>query len=108
VAYTLLVPVRSQASLLGSDVSRAYTISAIYLIFFWIIYPIAFGVSEGGNVIAPDSEVVFYGVLDILSKLGLTFLILWGFRDIEPQRLGLANGEGTHAAPAHANKETAA
>jgi len=98
VAYHLLVPVRSQAALAGSDIGSAYTNAAIYLVFFWIIYPIAWGVADGGNIIAPDSEMAFYGVLDLFTKLGLTFLILWGFRDVEPQRLGLANSEEPQAA----------
>lgn len=32
----------------------------------WILYPVAFGLSEGGNVIQPDSEAVFYGILDLI------------------------------------------
>lgn len=33
----------------------------------WILYPIAWGLSEGGNKIQPDSEAVFYGVLDVIT-----------------------------------------
>ena len=35
----------------------------------WICYPVAWGVCEGGNVIALDSEAVFYEVLDCLAKV---------------------------------------
>jgi hypothetical protein len=53
------------------------------------MYPIAWGVCEGGNVIAPDSEAIFYGILDLLAKPGFSALLLWGHRNIEPGRLGL-------------------
>jgi hypothetical protein len=60
-----------------------------WTIFLWFIYPIAWGLSEGGNVIAPDSEAVFYGVLDILAKPVFGALLLWGHRNIDPATLGL-------------------
>lgn len=41
------------------------------------------------NVIAPDSEAVFYGVLDFLAKPVFGALLLWGHRNIDPARLGL-------------------
>jgi bacteriorhodopsin len=41
---------------------------SLYFTTMWLLYPIAWGVSEGGNVIPPDSEAVFYGVLDIMTK----------------------------------------
>lgn len=32
-----------------------------------ILYPVAWGLCEGGNVIQPDSEAVFYGILDLCT-----------------------------------------
>ncbi len=55
----------------------------------WIVYPIAWGVCEGGNLIAPDSEAVFYGVLDLLAKPVFGALLIFGHRNIDPARLGL-------------------
>jgi bacteriorhodopsin len=55
----------------------------------WIVYPVSWGVSEGGNVIAPDSEAIFYGILDLLAKPVFGALLIWGHRDIDPARLGL-------------------
>lgn len=55
----------------------------------WILYPIAWGVCEGGNLIAPDSEAVFYGILDLIAKPVFGALLLWGHRNIDPARLGL-------------------
>jgi Bacteriorhodopsin-like protein len=47
------------------------------------------GISEGGNVIASDSEAIFYGILDILAKPGFGALLIWGHRNIDLSRLGL-------------------
>ena len=75
--------------MIGSDVSRAFLITGIWTLGLWFLYPIAWGLSEGGNVIAPDSEAVFYGILDILAKPGFGMLLLFFHRGIEPSRLGL-------------------
>lgn len=89
VAYTLLFSGRRSANEGGSDVGRAYQLPTAYLLFFWLIlYPIAWGVSEAGNVIAPNSEMVFYGILDLFTKLGVTALLLWTTKEIEHSRFG--------------------
>lgn len=65
-------------------------------------YPIAWGLSEGGNVIASDSEAIFYGILDLLAKPGFGALLIWGHRNIDPARLGLKihDPSETNGAPA--------
>lgn len=88
IAYVTTVTARKHARAVGPDVSKAYTTVGIYLIALWFLYPIAWGLSEGGNVIAPDSEAVFYGILDILTKVGYGALLLWSHRNIDPARLG--------------------
>ena len=80
---------RKHANALGADISKTYLICGVWTIFLWFLYPIAWGLSEGGNVIAPDSEAVFYGILDILAKPVFGTLLLWGHRNIDPARLGL-------------------
>lgn len=62
--------------------------TGVLTIFLWFLYPIAWGICEGGNVIAPDSEAVFYGILDLLAKPVFGALLLWGHRGIDPGRLG--------------------
>jgi len=89
IAFNVLVPARRHAALGGSDVSRAFTSSSALFLGLGLLYPICWGLSEGGNYIAPDSEMVFYGVLDILSKLGVTGLILFGVRSLEPETFGI-------------------
>merc|ERR1712225_209591 len=55
----------------------------------WFLYPIAWGLSEGGNVISPDSEAIFYSVLDVLAKPGFGMILLWAHRNIEPTDIGI-------------------
>ncbi|KAF2675040.1 family A G protein-coupled receptor-like protein [Microthyrium microscopicum] len=89
IAYTLVIPGRKHAAFLGTDVARAYNVAALLLIFAGFLYPIAWGVSEGGNVISPDSEAVFYGILDLLVAFGVCGWTIWAHHDIDPSRLNL-------------------
>lgn len=90
IIYALLFEGRRQAQILGPDISRAFLITGSILLLTWVLYPIAWACSEGGNVIAPDSEAIFYGILDIISKIIFSAVLLWFHRSIDPRRLGLA------------------
>ncbi|KAI9893085.1 MAG: ion channel activity [Vezdaea aestivalis] len=74
---------------LGADVTKAFLYTGVWTLFLWFFYPIAWGLSEGGNVISPDGEAVFYGILDILAKPVFGALLLFFHRGIDPARLGL-------------------
>ncbi|EHK97458.1 hypothetical protein M7I_6795 [Glarea lozoyensis 74030] len=89
IAYNVTWVGRKHANALGSNIGRTYLMVGAWTIFLWFLYPIAWGLSEGGNVIAPDSEAVFYGVLDIMAKPVFGALLLWGHRNIDPATLGL-------------------
>ena len=89
ILYELIIPSRRQAAALGEGPRKAYMSCGILLSFLWILYPVAWGLSEGGNVIHPDSEAIFYGILDIFAKPVWGALLLWGHRGITPQQLGL-------------------
>ncbi|KAH0261112.1 family A G protein-coupled receptor-like protein, partial [Aureobasidium melanogenum] len=73
VVWVLVWEARRHANALGSD----------------ILYPLAWGLCEGGNVISPDSEAIFYGILDLFAKPVFGALLIWGHRGIDPARLGL-------------------
>ena len=90
IVYTLAWDARKQSKALGSDIGRTFLICGSLTTVLWILYPIAWGLSEGGNVIAPDSEAIFYGILDLLAKPVFGALLIWGHRNIDPARLGLA------------------
>jgi bacteriorhodopsin len=109
VAYTVVFEGRAYAKVIGGDVSRTYLICGVWTIGLWFLYPIAWGLSEGGNVISSDSEAIFYGVLDVLAKPVFSFLLLWGHRRVDIARLGLhvrgasetTTGEGIHHEKGH-------
>lgn len=88
VAWNVTWVARKHAQALGSDISRVFLICGVWTISLWFLYPVAWGICEGGNVIAPDSEAVFYGILDMLAKPVFGALLIWGHRNIDPSRLG--------------------
>lgn len=83
------MPARLQAKRLGTDIHRVYLVIAIWTLLIWMCYPICWGVSEGGNVIAPDSEAVFYGILDLCAKPFFSIAMIYGHWKIDPERLGV-------------------
>lgn len=66
--YQLAWEARIHASHRGADVGRVFLMCGTLTLVLWIAYPIAWGVCEGGNIIAPDSEAIFYGILDLFAK----------------------------------------
>jgi len=89
ITYEVMWVGRKHALALGTTISKTYTTCAVWTMFLWFLYPIAWGLSEGGNIISPDSEAVFYGVLDIFAKVGFGALLLFGHRNIDPATLGI-------------------
>ncbi|OLN93222.1 Protein FDD123-like protein 2 [Colletotrichum chlorophyti] len=89
VVYALVFDGRRHANALGGPIKKTFFNCGVLTIFLWFLYPIAWGLSEGGNVIHPDSEAIFYGILDIFAKPVFGFLLLWGHRNIDPSALGL-------------------
>jgi bacteriorhodopsin len=45
-------------------------------ILLWLLYPIAWGLSDGGNKIGGTGSAVFYGVLDVVLLIGVTAVTL--------------------------------
>jgi len=60
----------------GDKVKNAYWLLAAFTIVLWCAYPICFMFAEGLNVIHSDTEVYFYGILDVLAKPGFGALLL--------------------------------
>lgn len=86
------------------ETKKWYFPLAAYLVFLWLIYPIAWGVSEAGNKISNDSENIFYGILDILSK-GLFALALafWAAKSLDYKRVNLWMHDHGRVSPYHAD-----
>jgi len=101
VFYTVVFTGRGHARHLGGSIGSTYNMCGVLTIFVWFLYPIAWGLSEGGNVIHPDSEAIFYGILDIIAKPVFGVLLLLGHRKIEPADIGLHVRDYDHPLSAH-------
>ncbi|KAK1926706.1 hypothetical protein DB88DRAFT_178032 [Papiliotrema laurentii] len=91
-------PARQSAGVLGAGYRRAFTSSAALLSFLWLLYPIAWGLADGANVISPDSEMIFYGILDLLAKPVYTILHLFMLSRLDLTALQLSSGKFTTSA----------
>lgn len=89
VVYQLAIVGVASARALGPNVSSTYMKCGVLTLVIWFMYPIAWGLCEGGNLIHPDGEAVFYGVLDLIAKPIFGFLLLFGHRNISHSDIGL-------------------
>jgi len=62
--------------------------TALILSFLWIIYPIIWALCDGGNVISPTGEMVWYGIMDLLAGPVFLAFFFWTHNGVE---LGAAN-----------------
>ena len=106
VFYSLVFIGRSSARALGPEVSRTFVQCGVLTVFIWFLYPIAWGLAEGGNVIHPDGEAIFYGILDVIAKPVFGFLLLFGHRNIDPEMLGLNLRDPEHVVAAQGSHHT--
>jgi bacteriorhodopsin len=96
IGYVLLVEARANANRINREVGKTFLLCGTWTFALWCLYPIAWGLAEGGNVIAPDSEAVFYGVLDFCAKPVFGALLIWGHRNIDPAELGMHIEDAGH------------
>jgi len=87
VGFNLLFSFRRAAVASSQVFTSTFTGSVLTGLLF--IYPIAWALAEGGNVIQPDSEAVFYGVLDLCVFALLQGYFLFVVRDVELKTLGI-------------------
>ncbi|KAL9937827.1 hypothetical protein V8E36_003372 [Tilletia maclaganii] len=80
VFWILYGPARTSAAAISRENGKIYFQGAIVLSALWFMYPIAWGLADGGNVISTDGEMVFYGVLDFLAKPVFAIFHLWSLR----------------------------
>lgn len=64
ILYKLLAVGPKHSKPLGADINKSYMMLAGWIALTWLLYPLAWGLCEGGNVLAIDSEMIFYGVID--------------------------------------------
>lgn len=79
---------REAAALLG--IERDYLVLAGWVNLLWLLYPVAFGLTDGGNIIGVTGGLIFFGVLDILIVPVSSFAILFFARNWDYRKLNLA------------------
>lgn len=85
LAHSLLIFGRVTAKRVG--ITRHHFTLGGWLVFLWLLYPIAWGLDDGGNKIKVTSGFIFFGILDVLMVpvLAFGFLALstkWDFREL--------------------------
>lgn len=85
----------------GGVLRNGYLLAAGYLSFLLLLYPIAWACSEGGNVISVTSEMIWYGILDVLSGPVFLFFFLWELRGVDYASFGLHSGKYTDKSAFH-------
>lgn len=72
------------------DIRRDYILLAGWVNLLWLLYPIAWGLTDGGNKIGVTPGFVFFGVLDILLIPVLTYATIILSRKWDYNRLNIA------------------
>lgn len=88
IAWNVLWTAREYAQRLGPRVYKTFLVCGGWTLFLWFLYPVAWGLAEGGNVIGANGEAIFYGILDILAKVGFACILLYGHSRIDPSVMG--------------------
>lgn len=94
LAMSTLNESREAAERLG--IARDYMTLSLPVNALWLLYPIAFGLSDGGNVIHVTSGFIFFGVLDVLLGPVVCVLFVLMTRKWDFKKLNLAFSEARH------------
>lgn len=104
LAMSTLNESREAAERLG--IVRDYMTLSLFVNALWILYPVAFGLSDGGNVVHVTGGFVFFGVLDVLLGPVVCGLFVFMTRKWDYKKLNLAFSEARNPA-AKSDKEPA-
>lgn len=90
----------------GSPV-RDYTLLAIWSNILWLLYPLAWGISEGGDQIGVVGHFIWFGILDLLLIPGTGFVVLFLSRkwDYNAMRLDFTQRGRIHHGHHYIGKE---
>ncbi|KAI0655803.1 hypothetical protein C8Q70DRAFT_1018121 [Cubamyces menziesii] len=94
--YVLLQHAPRTTFAAGASFKAGYTMTAGYLSFLLLLYPLAWALSEGANVITVTSEMIWFGILDILAGPVFLFFFLWKLRGVDYAAFGLQSGKYTY------------
>jgi len=85
IFYLIVVHFRKY---LNEHTKRAYTIQSLGLTILWVIYPICWGLTDGGYIISVDYEHLWFAILDVLSKCVYGIFTVFVFRSALPYSEG--------------------
>ncbi|OIW33434.1 family A G protein-coupled receptor-like protein [Coniochaeta ligniaria NRRL 30616] len=77
-------------------IGRDYIILSGAVNILWLLYPVAFGLSDGGNRIGVTGGSIFFGVLDVLIGPGMAFAFLFLARKWDYGKLKIDFSESRH------------
>jgi len=87
LAVSMMTTGLTSAKRVGS--SSHYLMLAGWTCFLWLQYPLAFGLSDGGNRITVTAGFIWFGILDILMVPLLAFAILFFSRKWDYGKMNL-------------------
>ncbi|KAI0343618.1 heat shock protein 30 [Trametopsis cervina] len=74
---------------------RGYRLSSFFLAFMLLTYPICWALSEGANVISPTSEMIWYGILDVITGPIFLLFFLFQLNAVDYAAFGFSSGKWT-------------
>ena len=85
----------------GGELYKVFTVFTGLCIFFWGIYPLVWGLCEGGNVLVPDAEAIWYGALDclLLGVMPCIFVVVSGYFGLDTLGYKFEDEESTLPPP---------
>ena len=81
----------------GGAFRTGYIAAAGFLSFMLLTYPICWALSEGANVISPTSEMIWYGILDVITGPVFLLFYLFQLRTVDYSSFGFQSGKFTDA-----------
>jgi len=105
LAMSTLNESRGSAEVLG--IGRDYMILSGWVNLLWLLYPVAFGLSDGGNIISVTSSFIFFGVLDVLllPVVSIGFFVLSRKWDFVKLQLDFSEYRGDRQGQSFSKKE---
>jgi len=81
IAYIVLVWIfaiggRRNVALKDSKTVKFYAAIGGFTLILWTLYPIVWGLGDGGRILSVDAEIIAYAVLDVLAKPVFGFWLL--------------------------------
>jgi bacteriorhodopsin len=107
LALAVITMTAARDSARGLGVGGHYTGLAGWVNLLWLMYPIAFGLSDGGNVIGVTAGHIWFGILDLLMLPIVSLAFVFLSKKWDHNRLGLGYTErsrirGYHYGDKHA------